>query len=357
VTAIRAQDHADIQGNLLTPYALPYGAFLLVNIAGADRGRALLGELADRVTSARAQDRGLTAVWNVAFTYEGLQRLGVPERLLWPLPQDFCEGMEARALERLKDVGESDPRGWERGLRESDGGHVMVMVRARTHTERNDLVEEARQLIAKHELTVVYDDASSLVPESPGDLQKCGGSAREHFGFADGCSQPAIEGTRAADKDRYQRVKAGEFLLGYPDFDGLVTGDRRFFRNGSFMVFRKLEQRVAAFRRIVQSCELPDDLVAAKIVGHGRAPGDGQARAPPRQPTGTERLPLRIAHGGRTGGRPPRGPLGRALPARRSHPAGVSARRARGWRGEDPAPSDPAARDAIRRGAAGGRPG
>ena len=267
VTAIRAQDHADIQGNLLTPYALPYGAFLLVNIAGADRGRALLGELADRVTSARAQDRGLTAAWNVAFTYEGLQRLGVPERLLWPLPQDFCQGMETRAVERLKDVGESDPRGWESGLRESDGGHVMVMVRARTHTERNDLVEEASQLVGKHELTVVYDDASSLVPESPGDLQKCGGSAREHFGFADGCSQPAIEGTRAADKDRYQRVKAGEFLLGYRDVDGLVTGEVRFFRNGSFMVFRKLEQRVAAFRRIVRSCELPDDLVAAKIVG------------------------------------------------------------------------------------------
>jgi Dyp-type peroxidase family len=267
VTAIREQDHADVQGNLLTPYALPYGAFLLVNVADGDRGRACLEELAERVTSARGQGTGLTAAWNVAFTHEGLQRLGVPEELLRPLPQDFSEGMEARAVERLKDVGQSDPRGWEEGLRESDGGHVMVMLRTRTHTERTDLVEEASRLLAKHELTVVHDDFSSLVPESPEDLQKCGGSAREHFGFADGCSQPAIEGTRAADKDQYQRVKAGEFLLGYPDFDGLVTGATRFFRNGSFMVYRKLEQRVAAFRRIVESCELPDDLAAAKIVG------------------------------------------------------------------------------------------
>ncbi|HEV3375934.1 MAG TPA: Dyp-type peroxidase [Thermoleophilaceae bacterium] len=267
MTAIREQDHTDIQGNLLTPYALPYGAFLLVNIADGDRGRAWLDELVERVTSAGDQDRGLTAAWNVAFTYEGLQRLGVPERFLRPLPQDFREGMEARAADRLEDIGESDPGCWEEGLRQGDGGHAMVMLRAKTDPARDELVEEARQLIGKHELTVVYDDASSLVPESPEDLQKCGGSAREHFGFADGCSQPAIEGSRAAGKDKYQRVKAGEFLLGYRDFDGLVTGRTRFFRNGSFMVFRKLEQRVAAFRRILRSCELPDDLVAAKIVG------------------------------------------------------------------------------------------
>jgi Dyp-type peroxidase family len=267
VTAIREQDHADIQGNLLTPYALPYGAFLLVNMADGDAGRAWLGELAERVTGARDQDAGLSGAWNVAFTYPGLEALGVPERFLRPLPQDFREGMEARAVDRLKDIGESDPGRWQTGLRESDGGHMMVMLRARTHTERDDLVEEARQLFGRH---ILYDEITNPLPDSPEELQKCGGGQREHFNFADGCSQPAIEGSPAADRDKYQRVKTGEFLLGYPDFDGLVTGAMRFFRNGSFMVFRKLEQRVLAFRRILESCELPDDLVAAKIVGRWR---------------------------------------------------------------------------------------
>ena len=51
---------------------------------------------------------------------------------------------------------------------------------------------------------------------------------REHFGFADGISQPEIEGTyravnRVAERGSQHLVKPGEFLLGYTAGDGTVN--------------------------------------------------------------------------------------------------------------------------------------
>ena len=51
---------------------------------------------------------------------------------------------------------------------------------------------------------------------------------REHFGFADGISQPEIEGTyraanRVTERGSQHLVKPGEFLLGYTAGDGTVN--------------------------------------------------------------------------------------------------------------------------------------
>jgi Dyp-type peroxidase family len=56
---------------------------------------------------------------------------------------------------------------------------------------------------------------------------------------------PSGDGTLWSD------LKAGEFIHGYPDEDGYVTSNEAasLLRNGSFMVYRKLEQDVAEFRR------------------------------------------------------------------------------------------------------------
>jgi Dyp-type peroxidase family len=62
----------------------------------------------------------------------------------------------------------------------------------------------------------------------------------------------------------------------------------RFFRNGSFMVFRKLEQRAGVFKRVLESCELPADLVAAKIVGRWR---NGEPLVMDKHERGSDRRP------------------------------------------------------------------
>ena len=77
-------------------------------------------------------------------------------------------------------------------------------------------------------------------------------TGRTSFGFKDGIGQPAVEGTGIAPTNPHERpLKAGEIILGYPD----ETGDlppmptpEILGRNGTYVVFRKLHTRVAAYR-------------------------------------------------------------------------------------------------------------
>jgi Dyp-type peroxidase family len=119
------------------------------------------------------------------------------------------------------------------------------------------------------------------------------GSEGEHFGFADPISQPPIEGADApfypgdgvpeAD-GTWRPLKPGEFLLGYEDeagADGTQDPEPPELRlNGTYMVFRKLYQDVAAFRRYLATAakalygsddQYHQDLVAAKMMGRWRS--------------------------------------------------------------------------------------
>ncbi len=93
-------------------------------------------------------------------------------------------------------------------------------------------------------------------------------NGKEHFGFADGISQPIIDGLSKSGIEE-NTVRAGEFILGYPneygqftvsplvkseaDSNGILptdingSGDHDFGRNGSYLVFRQLHQKVHEF--------------------------------------------------------------------------------------------------------------
>ncbi len=111
---------------------------------------------------------------------------------------------------------------------------------------------------------------------------------REHFGFADGLSQPTIEDPRAGPHDHQGRgtptrdgawddIAPGEFVLGYPDEDGLVATapPDPLRRSGSFMVVRKIHQDVGRFESYLSSqaaaLDMPEELLAAKMVGRWRS--------------------------------------------------------------------------------------
>ena len=123
-------------------------------------------------------------------------------------------------------------------------------------------------------LTVLYDDLGAALP---------GGA--EHFGYADGFAQPSIEGSDmpglpgqgAVKDDGWRSIRAGEFILGYLDEEGVLPAapsPAELSTNGSYLVYRKLHQDVAAFRkRLADSAELypgGEELLAAKIVGRWR---------------------------------------------------------------------------------------
>jgi Dyp-type peroxidase family len=124
-------------------------------------------------------------------------------------------------------------------------------------------------------LTVVHEDVGAALP---------GGV--EHFGYADGFAQPSIEGSTIvptpgqgapSGKGDWRPIRAGEFILGYPDEEGALPAAPppvELSINGSYMVYRKLRQDVAAFRqRLAESAALypgGEELLAAKIIGRWR---------------------------------------------------------------------------------------
>jgi Dyp-type peroxidase family len=288
----------DIQGNILRGYGFPFAAYLFFEIPDASSGRRFLGEILEQVTTAEpwAESPGTTT--NIALTYEGLRALDADEVVLGELPYAFREPIAVRAQRVLGDTDESRPERWNTGLG-TGCAHILVMINGSAGNEQlfEDAVERVVDRAEHHGLRMVHrDDAKALENQ------------REHFGWADGFSQPAIEGGPVPSRPghgvpqddgvTWRDLKAGEFIHGYPDEDGhVVSGPAApLLRNGTYMVYRKLYQDVARFRRELRAeaaryaetagLHLDEDecyeLMAAKVVGRWR---DGVAiELTPRRP-------------------------------------------------------------------------
>ena len=103
-------DLADIQGNVLRGYTMPAAAYLLLRIVDVAAGARADARMLPQVATADAVgDEPPATAMNVAFTFAGLQALGLPDAVLASFPEAFREGMAARA-EQLGDRGPSAPR-------------------------------------------------------------------------------------------------------------------------------------------------------------------------------------------------------------------------------------------------------
>ncbi|MDQ6606504.1 MAG: Dyp-type peroxidase [Actinomycetota bacterium] len=267
-------DLTRIQGFVVRGYRLPFAGYLFLRIDDPRRAAAWIADVADEVLTAAPWSAKPDSGLNLAFSYAGLAALQIPDASLAGFPEEFREGMAARA-DLLGDGGDSSPVNWEGPLGTPEV-HALVMISA-SHPEA--LAAHDRRVRESIErgggLSVIYDDLGSALP---------GGA--EHFGYADGFAQPAIEGAGlpalpgqgAPLRDgKWRPIRAGEFILGYPDEeDGLPSAPdpHQLSANGSYLVYRKLHQDVAGFRaRLAASAKLypgGDELLAAKIVGRWR---------------------------------------------------------------------------------------
>ena len=254
----------DIQGGALHPRPSPYvGTYLLLRIDDRESGRELVRRLLPLVGSGLAAPDSSAQAWiTVAFTYNGLKALGVPQDSLDSFSPEFREGMAARAQE-LGDVGDSAPEHWESPLGTPDV-HVALAVLSPDFKRLEALRQRARQ--AQEQLPGVElvwrQDCYQL------------STGRTSFGFKDGIGQPAIAGSGIPPTNPLERpIEPGEFILGYPDESGSLPPmptPATLGRNGTYIVFRKLHTRVAAYRRYLldQAASREEEaLLGAKMVG------------------------------------------------------------------------------------------
>ena len=279
---------SDIQGNILRAYRHPCAVYLFFRFASAAVGEQWLSHLLEvGITSSKTWEKDSNTGFpqkpsvtiNCALTFTGLKSVGVAPHRLALLPTAFREGMYSRS-ELLGDVGMGAHDQWEHQLHDASI-HIMVMVNAENQGARKMCVDALRQ---KATSIGVIEVASAIFADALPEQ-------REHFGFHDGIGQPSIEGGLVnepgmgvpASGDTWRPLKPGEFLLGYtpereaPPLPPTLV-DLCF--NGTYVVFRKLKQDVAAFRTFVREASLiafgsdsqdAQERLAANLVGRWRS--------------------------------------------------------------------------------------
>ena len=268
IARLSADALADIQGFVTSGYGhLPVATYLFVHIVDPAAGQAWLASIASTITSAAPWPKDAsgekikpTSAANVGFTVSGLAALGLPEDVRCTFPPEFQDGIatpDRSAI--LGDTEASAPATWEVGSPAGRAIHAVLIVHGATADDLDRACAEQRALLARHAGVEEIAGATQHGYRPDADV--------EPFGFHDGIAQPPIGGISG------EGVPTGEFILGYENHYGTIPPtpvvpadldrDARLpayanpfhpsgaFKdlgaNGSFVVYRKLQQDVAGF--------------------------------------------------------------------------------------------------------------
>jgi Dyp-type peroxidase family len=220
---------------------------------------------------------------HLAFTHEGLRRLGCADSLLDGFSNEFRFGMPTEHRSRLLgDTGASSPECWQWG-RVGQPLNAMLLLYAR---DKDGLATVRRRYERNFEQ---HGIGAELLSTTWFENKK------EHFGFHDGITTPIIEGL-GREAEPGLCIKPGEFILGYQNeyhrysasplvhraldpeghlkLDVEGSGAADFGRNGSYLVFRQLLQDVYGFwsfmdqaARDLDGTSQRREWLAAKMVG------------------------------------------------------------------------------------------
>jgi len=261
----------NLQGNILKPHGRGEADHLFLRFTGGrDAVRAWIRRFADGVTSAREQldaarafrangtSGGVFA--SIYLSSTGYRALGLDTAVFGASGQSFRNGMKRRSFSLLS--RNRDPRSseWE-GPFQGAVDALLVFADDSTST-----------LAAKtREVSEGLDGVASVLTVERGTvLRNAKGESIEHFGYVDGRSQPLflkgdIDRERRDGVDRWDpSAPLGLVLVDDPHTDAEDA-------LGSYLVFRKLKQDVAAFNAQVSALarRLPvsEPLAGALVVG------------------------------------------------------------------------------------------
>jgi deferrochelatase/peroxidase EfeB len=311
---ISYMDLGDVQGNIVKAYGrygFPVARHVFYHVRSAEVGRQFVTDITPLVTTSIPwlDPSTIPAVTvNVAFTYEGLRRLDIPDETLHSFPDEFSMGMKARR-DILGDTGPNHFHRWDRIWNTEEHGetqhiHILISINAKTDEILESRYQQVGQILAQ---------AIAKFPEVPkpgvtqltghrganGDnlpYQQAGALAlsdKEHFGYSDGISGTIFDdcgedptlvvgGGKPTGKDPrtiegWAPLACGEFILGHADESGAypeAPGPPLFSRNATYLVYRKLHQNVASFNSYLEAegGRFPGgpEALAAKFVGRWR---------------------------------------------------------------------------------------
>ncbi|MDQ2861810.1 MAG: hypothetical protein M3T55_14050 [Pseudomonadota bacterium] len=292
------------QGLVVSPFAhLPAAEALFLGLP-AEAGGAWLGTLRARtpITDAGGQTQPCAAI---AFTFGGLAAMGLDAGVLASFSDPFREGMQQ--IDRRRRLGDDGPSVidggpiWSGGAEAPVAVHAVLLLYARDDGALDAECEKARGVLAGAGVEIRRRVRLTLRLDEHG-------ISREHFGFADGISQPLpfgpeirTSGGAAASRDPWHGVAVGDVLMGYPDaHDELAAGPLvsalagflDLGANGSYLVVRELRQDVARFWTSMDDAAiaaadpaLDADGLAAKAIGRTRG---GAPLAPEPVPIGPD---------------------------------------------------------------------
>jgi Dyp-type peroxidase family len=312
----------DIQGGILRGYEnITHGCLLLLSFDNAKTTGEFLAAvnmLLTKDTDEHAATAGKPFFGNLAFTYAGLRVAGLSEEDLELFPEEFRQGMPARAG-TLGDVRNNHPRRWRLPLLwdgsldqhgkdtiELEPVHAVLQLRAKakddTELAAQTLSDTSHPLhfildrLKKHHPRVKLLAVQDMVRNYKESKTKDGKSTKviaEHFGFEDGNGQPEVENVPAPAERNL--VHPGEIILGQdnsadvaiqendPKVSEIAKKRMRWMKNGSFLVVRKYRQYVdrleAAVAEATGPLPLPmlasnkankQELLYAKMMGRFR---------------------------------------------------------------------------------------
>ena len=263
----------DIQHFLLERPRAMAARYGFVTFRDPAQGRAYLAACADRVgTGASVRDATeLDTRWlTVALTWNGLRTLGVDEASLATFPEEFRQGMAARA-EVLGDTGANHPDHWVGGLA-SPELHALVILFARDVAERERTVQEHQRFLEQYPgvQALSYLDLAALPPYD---------YHHDHFGYRDrltprGRSRERTRCRRPARTRRSSRASSSSATRTRRTLPRRCRSPEILSRNGSYVAYRQLQEHVGAFRDFLREHgETPEgqELLAAKLMGRWRS--------------------------------------------------------------------------------------
>ena len=299
-------DVHDIQGNVLAGFNKDHQTLLGLLLRNKEIAKQWIQSISNRISALyevhnfnvvfktqrkrlKKEPEEMKATWiNIAFSYNGLKQLVEDtDTFDSDLDKRFKQGLYKRSS-TLGDPTDKSSSGyadnWDIG-EEKTGKHpvpdILLIIASDSPDILKKEIDDIKKTMSNTDLQIVYDETGHDL--SYYDFNKKG---KEHFGFKDGISQPAIRGRMSSKTNDFLTsnrnddgsvenndrkieytsngrplIAPGEFVLGYPtqneNFPRIANPVPDSFpellKNCSYLVFRKLRQDVKGFEEFSKS--------------------------------------------------------------------------------------------------------